>query len=91
MKIIDEEECKLRAGDPGDYYMPNTMMCTKYTVKGPCLGDSGIPIMFRNNLQWHQEGIISYARDEGFCEADNIVLSTRVIDYIDWIVSKLKP
>lgn len=52
---------------------------------GPCHGDSGGPVVIKNNTGSHLLGIVSYGDDE--CSRYSV--STSAADHIDWILSEI--
>ncbi|KAF5277864.1 hypothetical protein FQA39_LY06016 [Lamprigera yunnana] len=88
-RIIENSECQT-AYNKYNISITDYHVCT-HTLKDDkayaCAGDGGGPIMFSNEHQWHQEGIISFG---SACGHDFPDVNTKVIKYVPWILGKLR-
>ncbi|KAF2903234.1 hypothetical protein ILUMI_02948 [Ignelater luminosus] len=61
-KLISDEECT--NFQLYGRYLTKDHFCTKDIEQNndfSCKGDTGGPVMYSSNLQWHQEGVISFS------------------------------
>lgn len=90
LQILDQQTCRTR---PGYGHVSNLMLCavtprnSEAARQGrhvfTCLGDSGGPIMSRENGRMVQVGVVSWAVGCGV--NDNPSVSVNVAAYLDWI------
>lgn len=90
LQILDQQTCRTR---PGYGHVSNLMLCaitprnSEAARQGrhvfTCLGDSGGPIMARENGRMVQVGVVSWAVGCGV--NDNPSVSVNVAAYLDWI------
>lgn len=90
LQILDQNTCRTR---PGYGHVSNMMLCavtprnSEAARQGrhvfTCLGDSGGPIMSRENGRMVQVGVVSWAVGCGV--NDNPSVSVNVAAYLDWI------
>jgi secreted trypsin-like serine protease len=79
--VIKRTLCMLFYGD----LLTTSMICTEGIYGSPCSGDSGGPLLYRNNAsEAVMIGIVSYGASYG-CELGLPIVYTKVSDYVDWI------
>ncbi|KAH8320243.1 hypothetical protein KR067_010731 [Drosophila pandora] len=82
VSIISNDECSVRLPQPYKIY-PSSYICIGPSNNSPCRGDSGGPLIVKNDQDSVLVGITSYGVAD--CALGKPTVYTRVSSYLDWI------
>ena len=82
VKISTDRNCKNKFKDYSDKYNICDLSAGN---SGACQGDSGSPLVYKNDNKWYAVGIVSYT--ERSCGSGTVY--TRVSHYTNWIKQKI--
>ncbi|KAF5298266.1 hypothetical protein FQR65_LT09777 [Abscondita terminalis] len=86
-KLVSYEEC-YKDFSRRSIIITKDQLCGRQYNSFTCSGDSGGPLMHSFKNQWEQVGVISFAAG---CGEEHIVVFAKVFNYLDWIVSTVRP
>lgn len=89
--IVSDGDC-LRSHEAMSYITSNRTFCAgDKKGGGPCNGDSGSPLMLKQDGRWVLRGIVSVSlkNEDNKCDVHNYIVYTDVAKFSDWIQSML--
>ncbi|XP_031825659.1 CLIP domain-containing serine protease HP8-like [Nomia melanderi] len=95
LPLSDREACQVNYGNAGIVLSPNQFCAGGERGKDTCQGDSGGPLMYRKrnrsgNAKWSVVGVVSFGPSP--CGTPGwAAVYTKVIDFMPWILSKMRP
>ncbi|KAF5298265.1 hypothetical protein FQR65_LT09776 [Abscondita terminalis] len=86
-KLVSIDECK-KAYLIHHINITEDQICGREYDSITCAGDSGGPLMNSINNQWEQVGLISFSTG---CGQEHVTVYANVFNYLDWILSTMRP
>jgi secreted trypsin-like serine protease len=99
LKILSDEDCQSGLGTVADRFDPTTMLCAGGEGRDACRGDSGGPLMVRDDVfPWLLAGVVSWGRVVGatYCGSTGVpgvyTEAAAIHEFIDpWLTQDGRP